>query len=344
MKKFSTRLIHWHESHGRKDLPWQKRKTPYKVWISEIILQQTQVITAIPYFKKFIVEFPNIKRLSESNLDQVLKIWSGLGYYARARNLHKTAKIISTDFGDKIPNSLNELMDLPGIGRSTAGAILALGFKKKAPILDANVKRVLARYFKVEGDIQTTSKIKELWKLSSAVLPNSKIDIYTQSIMDLGATVCTKSNPSCMNCPLKLDCLALKEGLVENLPLITKRQSKLTKKVFWLLPQIPSGEILLEKRKEEGIWGGLWTFIEEERKEDLKIALSNRFDLEKSRIIKLDKIKHSFSHYHLEATPYVAKVKNKKKFKNSVWVNNKNVESLGVPTPIKRTIRQISMT
>ena len=160
MKKFSTRLIHWHESHGRKDLPWQKRKTPYKVWISEIILQQTQVVTAIPYFKKFIAEFPNIKRLSESNLDQVLKIWSGLGYYARARNLHKTAKIISTDFGGKIPNSLNELMDLPGIGRSTAGAILALGFKKKAPILDANVKEYWQGILKLKVIFRLLLKLK----------------------------------------------------------------------------------------------------------------------------------------------------------------------------------------
>ena len=342
MKEFSTTLINWHESNGRKNLPWQKRKTPYKVWVSEIMLQQTQVITVIPYFRKFIKEFPNLKSLSEANTDKVLSLWSGLGYYARARNLHKAAKIIHSEYGGKVPNSIDLLMTLPGIGRSTAGAILALGFKKKAPILDGNVKRVLARYFKIEGNLQTSSKIKSLWQISESLLPDNKIDIYTQSIMDLGSTVCTKFNPSCENCPIKLDCAALKEGLVNSLPLKIKPKIKLTKKVLWLLPQDPSGDIFLEKRKEEGIWGGLWAFIETEKKEELKLVLSNIFDTDNLDIKRLNKVKHSFSHHNLEAIPYLVKVQSSKKCKNSVWVNYKNIESLGLPAPIKKTIYQIT--
>ena len=248
MKEFSARLINWYESSGRKNLPWQKRRTPYKIWVSEIMLQQTQVVTVIPYFRKFIKELPSTKSLSEATLDQVLSLWSGLGYYARARNLLKAAKIIQSEYGGKVPDSIDQLMALPGIGRSTAGAILALGFKKRAPILDGNVKRVLARYYKIGGNLQTSSKTKELWQVSEGLLPDNQIDIYTQSIMDLGATVCTQSNPDCDDCPVNQSCLALKEGLVDSLPLKVKPKTKPIKKVLWLLPQGPSGEILLEKR------------------------------------------------------------------------------------------------
>ena len=343
MKRFSTRLVSWHKTNGRKDFPWQKNKTPYKVWVSEIMLQQTQVQTVIPYYKKFLKEFPNLKRLSEANLDQVLGIWAGLGFYTRARNLHKAAKTICLLHSGKIPDSIDKLIELPGIGRSTAGAILSLGFQKKAPILDGNVKRVLARHRKIRGDLLTSKKIKEMWKISSELLPNNQIDIYTQAIMDLGATICTKSNAKCESCPVNIDCLALKEGLVECLPTKIKKKSKITKKVLWLLPQGPSGEILLEKRETKGIWGGLWTFIETKDKKSLKLVMSNKFMMDGPEVKKMNKIKHSFSHYNLEATPYLIKLDNKKKFKNSVWVNNKNVESLGIPAPVKRTINKITM-
>ena len=342
MKEFNTRLIRWHETSGRKDLPWQKRKTPYRVWISEIMLQQTQVSTAVPYFERFVKEIPDVRSLSEASLDLVLSLWSGLGYYARARNLHKSAKIICLNHGGKIPSTADELMALPGIGRSTAGAILALGFNKKAPILDGNVKRVLARYFKIEGKLETSSKIKELWQISEGLLPDNKIEVYTQAIMDLGATVCIKSNPVCNLCPLNQDCLALKEGLVTALPSKNKPKSKPTKKVVWLLPQGPSGEVLLEKRKPQGIWGGLWSFIEAEKKKELELELTKRFKTDCLNIKKLNKVKHSFSHYNLEAIPYLVKLKSNKKYKNSVWVDYKNVGSLGLPAPIKKTINQIT--
>ena len=342
MEEFSTRLIHWHEINGRKDLPWQKRKTPYRVWVSEIMLQQTQVSTAIPYFEKFVKEIPDVKGLSEASLDLVLSLWSGLGYYARARNLHKSAKIINLEHGGKIPSTRDELMALPGVGRSTAGAILALGFNKKAPILDGNVKRVLARHFKIEGKLETSSKRKELWQISEDLLPDNKIEVYTQAIMDLGATLCIKSSPACNLCPLNQDCLAFKQDLVTVLPSKTKPKSKPTKKVVWLLPQGPSGEVLLEKRKPKGVWGGLWAFIEAEKKNELELELSRRFKTDCLNIKKLSKVKHSFSHYNLEAIPYLAKLESNKKYKNSVWVDYKNVESLGLPAPIKKTINQLT--
>ena len=342
MSKFSTRLIRWHKTNGRKDLPWQKKRTPYKVWISEIMLQQTQVSTATPYFKRFIKEFPNVKKLAETNLDHVLSHWSGLGYYARARNIYEAAKIISSKHKGKVPNSLEELISLPGIGKSTAGAILALGYKKKAAILDGNVKRVLARHRKIEGELSLPSTTKNLWQISEKLLPNDQIDVYTQSIMDLGATVCTKSNPTCEHCPVNQDCLALTQGLVETLPTKSKSNPKPIKKVFWLIPQGPEGDLLLEKRNKKGLWGGLWSFIESEEKEALEDEFHSRFKTKYLNLKRLNKVKHNFSHYKLEAIPYLAELKTQKKYKNSVWVNPKNVESLGLPTPIKRTIEQIT--
>lgn len=342
MKKFSTRLIFWQETYGRKNLPWQINKTPYKVWISEIMLQQTQVQTVIPYYKKFLKEFPSLKKLSETNLDQILRLWSGLGYYTRARNLHKASKIVFSHHGGKIPNSIDELIKLPGIGKSTAGAILSLGFQIKAPILDGNVKRVLSRHRNIRGELITSAKTKELWDISSGLLPDKKVDIYNQAIMDLGATICTKSNPKCESCPVNSDCLALKRGLVHCLPEKVKKKSKETRKVCWLLPQSPSGEVLLEKRETEGIWGGLWSFIETKDKESLSLIISNKFAIKEFKVKKMNKIKHSFSHYNLEVTPFLVKLDHKKKFKNSVWVNNKNVESLGIPAPVKKTINKLT--
>ena len=342
MSKFSTRLIKWHKAKGRKNLPWQKKRTPYKVWISEIMLQQTQVSTATPYFERFIKEFPNIKKLAEANLDQVMSHWSGLGYYARARNIYEAAKIISSKHKGKIPNSLEELLSLPGIGKSTAGAILALGYKKKAAILDGNVKRVLSRHRKIKGDLSSSSTIKNLWQISERFLPEDQIDIYTQAIMDLGATVCTKSKPACLHCPVNQDCQALKQDLVKVLPTKNKVKAKQIKKVFWLIPQGPEGDLLLEKRNNNGLWGGLWAFIESEEKESLQTEFSSRFETEHPKFKRLTKVKHSFSHFKLEAIPYLAELKTRKKYKNTVWVNSKNVESLGLPTPVKRTIEQIT--
>jgi len=337
MTDFSTKLIQWHEDKGRKNLPWQKNPNPYKVWISEVMLQQTQVSTVIPYFKKFIKTFPNIKKLSESDLDKILVLWSGLGYYARARNIYKASQIINNDYGGKVPNTLKKLMSLPGIGKSTAGAILVFGYKKRSAILDGNVKRVLTRYFKIEKDLSLTSTTNYLWKISESLIPKHKVDIYTQSIMDLGATVCTKNNPNCKNCPINKSCLALQEGLAQSLPFIRKPKKKPTKKVLWLLPRSPKGDLLMYKRKDKRLWGELWSFIdlEGEKKEIIEHEVQRRFLVKNPKLKKLNKVKHSFSHYNLEAIPYLAELETKKSYKNAVWVNPKNVKSLALPGPVK---------
>ena len=344
MKEFSTRVIEWHKKEGRKNLPWQKRKSPYKVWISEVMLQQTQVVTVIPYFIKFIKRFPDVKKLSEANLDEVLGYWSGLGYYARARNIHLSAREIVFKHKGKVPNSFEELIELPGIGKSTAGAIISLGFKKKAAILDGNVQRVLTRHFKIQQATNLSKTQKTLWALAEKLLPINQFDIYSQSIMDLGATICTKSEPNCRLCPINQDCIALKEGLVRSLPKKTESKHKPIKKVCWLIPQNSSGEVLLEKRINKGLWGGLWTFIESERKEKLKQQCIKKYKFEFKKLEQLSKVKHNFSHYQLEAIPYLMELNTNKKYKNTVWVNTKNVESMGMPSPIKKIIEEIYTT
>lgn len=341
MKKFSTRLIDWHDKYGRQDLPWQTRKSPYKVWISEIMLQQTQVTTVIPYFNKFLLRFPNVEKLAESELDEIMSYWSGLGYYSRARNLHKTALEITCKHKSKLPNSYNELVALPGIGKTTAGAILSLGFQKKAAILDGNVKRVLTRHHKIETDLSKSSTLKKLWKLSELLLPNVRIDTYTQAIMDLGAIICKKKSPLCEICPVNKDCLALKANLVDCLPVKRKIKTKTTKRVHWLIPYNHRGRFLLQKRLNKGLWEGLWVFIEKEKEEMLKKECESIFQIKDPSLMQIKKVKHSFSHFNLEAIPYLIKIKENKSFKNTVWVDSKNIESLGIPSPVKKTIKEI---
>ena len=341
MKEFSTKLIEWQRDFGRNDLPWQKT-TPYEVWISEIILQQTQVVTAIPYFNKFISKFPNLDKLSNAKIDQILAIWSGLGFYARARNIYKAAKIIKSCHRGKLPRSLGKLTKLPGIGKSTAGAIISLGYKQKAAILDGNVKRVLSRYFKIQENLSLAHTNRKLWKISEKLLPKKNIDIYNQAIMDIGALICTKASPSCKACPLNENCLAFKANLINKIPYKKKTTKKPLKTVHWLIPQNSNGEILLEKRKKRGIWEGLWSFIESKDKNVLEKECKLRFKDNYIKLKKLKKIKYSFSHYRLEAIPYSTEINMCNKYKNTKWVSSRNIDSLGIPAPIKKFIQGIS--
>jgi len=341
MKEFSTKLIEWQRDFGRNDLPWQKT-TPYEVWISEIILQQTQVVTAIPYFNKFISKFPNLDKLSNAKIDQILAIWSGLGFYARARNIYKAAKIIKSCHRGKLPRSLDKLTQLPGIGKSTAGAIISLGYKQKAAILDGNVKRVLSRYFKIQENLSLAHTNRKLWQISEKLLPKKNIDIYNQAIMDIGALICTKASPSCKACPLNENCLAFKANLINKIPYKKKTTKKPLKTVHWLIPQNSNGEILLEKRKKRGIWEGLWSFIESKDKNVLEKECKLRFKDNYIKLKKLKKIKYSFSHYRLEAIPYSTEINMCNKYKNTKWVSSRNIDSLGIPAPIKKLIQGIS--
>jgi len=339
---FADRLLDWYKQHGRHDLPWQIRGAPYPVWVSEIMLQQTQVSTVIPYFERFIKQFPDLQQLANAELDHILHLWSGLGYYARARNLHKTAKIIADQYNGKFPQDRDELVALPGIGRSTAGAILAQSLEQRHPILDGNVKRVLARYFCVKGWPGSTETEKELWHLSENVTPADNSAEYTQAIMDLGATICKRSKPDCPACPVNESCQALLTGEVNTYPYKKERKTLPIKSTKFLLLKNNIGEIFLTQRPPAGIWGGLWCLPEISQGSDSETVLDCL-----PAYIKSGKptavTRHTFSHYHLDFTVIPAVVKGEQdnavmEDAPAVWYNPDNPSKLGLAAPIKKIL------
>ncbi|HEY5622594.1 MAG TPA: A/G-specific adenine glycosylase [Gammaproteobacteria bacterium] len=305
MNTFAHALLAWYDAYGRHDLPWQRDTTPYSIWISEIMLQQTQVAVVIAYFERFMSAFPEVGALARAPRDEVLAHWSGLGYYARARNLHDAARIVAADFGGELPGDLDALVALPGIGRSTAGAILALGFGKHAVILDGNVKRVLARHRAVEGWPGRTAVAKELWALAEVLTPAERVADYTQAIMDLGATVCTRSSPGCGECPVRDDCEARIAGTQSEFPGRKPRGHRRRKKVAVLLVRDGDNRVLLERRPETGIWGGLYSLPE---LQDATAAESWCFERLGAKVASsqiLAPIEHSFTHFDLRMEPLV---------------------------------------
>lgn len=333
---FSDALLTWFDTHGRKNLPWQQEKSPYRVWLSEIMLQQTQVVTVIPYFEKFVARFPTVEDLAAAPLDDVLQHWAGLGYYARARNLHNAAKMIVTR--GEFPNTLPELLELSGIGKSTAGAILSIAFQKSHPILDGNVKRVLARFFAISGwtglkDVETT-----LWKLSEQITPQKRCDDYTQAIMDLGATLCTRSKPRCHDCPMSENCAAFLTNTVANYPAKKPTKTLPIKQTIFLIIQNQAQQIWLEQRPLKGIWGGLWSLPEVENKDDaLNWCTKNGFRIEHSQ--RLIQQRHTFSHYHLDFTPMLIHVESLENFN---FHTKKQWQTRGLPTPIYTLLTQLT--
>lgn len=300
---FADRVLTWFDQHGRKDLPWQQNPTPYRVWISEIMLQQTQVATVIPYYQRFMQQLPDVQTLAAAPQDQVLQLWEGLGYYSRARNLHKAAQLIHCEYAGQFPEDLEGMQSLPGIGRSTAGAILSLSADQTHAILDGNVKRVLARYHAVAGWPGTSQTLKQLWHLAEQHLPQTRNAAYTQAMMDMGATLCTRSKPACLLCPLQQDCQAFLQGNPQDYP--GKRPKKVLpeKQAIALLLTNPAGEILLQKRPPTGIWGGLWSFPEFTKQDDLAEWLQSCFQLDVSEPEILPSWSHTFSHYRLHLQP-----------------------------------------
>ncbi|MDP5069657.1 MAG: A/G-specific adenine glycosylase [Congregibacter sp.] len=303
MDDFAKRLLAWYDHHGRHDLPWQRDATPYHVWLSEIMLQQTQVATVIPYYERFIASFPDIQALAGADPDHVLHHWSGLGYYARARNLHKAAKLLVTDFGGEFPADLDVLQGLPGVGRSTAGAILSSALNGRAAILDGNVKRVLARFHAVDGWPGKTAVASRLWELAEEHTPGSRVADYTQAIMDLGATLCTRSKPACERCPVAQDCVALRRSQIADFPGRKPKKAIPTRHTHFVIAHTPDGELLLERRPASGIWGGLWCFPEVDDAASALRYCEETLATKVETSTGLSLMRHSFSHYHLEISP-----------------------------------------
>ena len=260
---FAAELIRWQKKHGRHNLPWQNTRAPYNIWIAETMLQQTQTTTVAPYYEKFLRRFPNIGVLARAREESVLALWRGLGYYARARHLHRAAKIIEREYGGIFPQKFADIVKLPGVGRSTAAAIAVFAFGRRLAILDGNVKRVLARYYAVSTAIDEASTITRLWQLSETAVPaRADIRAYTQGLMDLGASLCTRRRPHCVQCPLASACAAYKGGFAESLPVRQRREKPTRRRAMALVLAKDGGKILLQKRPATGIWGGLWSLPE----------------------------------------------------------------------------------
>ncbi|MEQ8663744.1 MAG: A/G-specific adenine glycosylase [Gammaproteobacteria bacterium] len=302
---FAARLVAWQAVHGRHDLPWQRERTPYRVWLSEIMLQQTQVATVIPYFERVTARFPQVGALAAANLDEVLHLWSGLGYYSRARNLHASAKRIVTAHGGRFPRTQGALADLPGIGRSTAAAIVALAHDEPAAILDGNVKRVLARYHAEPGWPGESAVSARLWAHAEHHLPRTRVRDYTQALMDLGATVCTRARPGCARCPLRADCAAHAGGNPADYPGKRPPRTLPVRSTCFLIIENTGGEVLLERRPPSGVWGGLWCFPEAPDTAAIAARMHELGFAAHRELTRLAPLAHTFTHFRLDITPVV---------------------------------------
>lgn len=339
----SHALLEWHAREGRHDLPWQHDRTPYRVWVSEIMLQQTQVAAVIPYYERFMQRFPDVRALADAPIDDVLHIWAGLGYYARARNLHRAAVRIRDDFAGKFPTQFAEVAGLPGIGRSTAGAILALSRGKRFPILDGNVKRVLSRFFGVSGDLAERANLERLWQLAENCTPHHHVEIYTQAIMDLGATVCVRRKPLCDYCPLAERCYARYTSRQHEFPAPRRARDRRTRHVFMLLAMNMEGQVLLERRPESGIWGGLWCLPEFETEPDARLYAEQRLRQERLEFEPLGVVEHTFTHFDLVVAPLLARCTGPAgvmEGSETVWYNPREPATIGLPAPIKTLLER----
>jgi A/G-specific adenine glycosylase len=307
-REFGAALLDWYDREGRSDLPWQRDPTPYRVWVSEIMLQQTQVATVIPYYDRFMQRFPDVAALAAAAPDQVLHHWSGLGYYARARHLHAAARQIVRDAHGRFPETLEAVMALPGVGRSTAGAILALSRGQRHPILDGNVKRVLARFNAVAGWPGQAAVQQRLWELAERYTPQSRVAHYTQAIMDLGATLCTRGRPDCARCPLQHGCAAYREERQADYPGPRPARALPVRAAAMLLLGDADGALLLERRPPAGIWGGLWGFPELPAQADPCDWCARRLGLRVEPEGCWPVLRHTFSHFHLDITPVLARL------------------------------------
>ncbi|MBK8184082.1 MAG: A/G-specific adenine glycosylase [Candidatus Competibacteraceae bacterium] len=339
-EEFGRRVLEWFDTHGRKQLPWKENPTPYRVWVSEIMLQQTQVATVIPYYRRFVARFPEIRTLADAGLDEVLSLWAGLGYYARARHLHKAAQLLRDQHGGEMPVDIALVQALPGIGRSTAGAILALATGQRQPILDGNVKRLLARFAAVEGWPGQAMVLARLWDLAARYTPTERVADYTQAMMDLGALVCTARRPVCEFCPLAIGCVAHAQKQEMAFPSPKPRRELPVRAVRLLLLRSTTGEILLERRPPVGIWGGLWSFPECALGVDVTEWCRERLGLTVAVEPPWRVLRHSFSHFHLDITPTPVRVAESANAvmegERFVWYNRLDSKQLGMAAPVRQ--------
>lgn len=348
MTPFSQSIIAWQKVHGRHDLPWQTKpnqaSNPYAIWVSEIMLQQTQVSAVIGYYQRFMARFPTIASLASAEQEEVLQYWSGLGYYSRARNLHHAAQTIMDTFDGQFPQDFATMQTLSGIGRSTAAAIASFAFNQVQTILDGNVKRVLARHFLIEGWPSSPAIEKKMWALAESLLPNNDMTAYTQGLMDLGATICTRSKPKCSVCPLNNSCLALAQQRVKDLP-TPKPKKAIPQKYTTMLAILNGREVLLEKRPSKGIWGGLWSLPEIGMEEiGVEVALS-RFGLSTEAQEPLALVQHAFTHYKLAITPQpllltskAVKATDGKATAPYIWLPLLEAIGAAIPTPVRNIL------
>lgn len=350
--RIAPRLIAWQRLHGRHGLPWQQTRDPYRVWLSEIMLQQTQVAAVIEYYTRFLKKFPTVKKLAQATTPEVMTQWAGLGYYARARNLHACAQRVVNDWGGNFPETADELVTLPGVGPSTAAAIAAFCFGERSAILDGNVKRVFARHAGIEGDPTTRAVEQQLWSMAREELPSARdcradpntMSTYTQGLMDLGATLCTRSGPRCQDCPIRSDCVARKEGRTDELPTARARKV-LPERTVGILIAYRAGHILLEERPQSGIWGGLWSLPEFDAQTSSADFCAS-IGLQPLKTEKLPAFLHVFTHYRLTIAPQIARIADpdrpavlKNRAKSALhWIKIDSLNSKGLPAPIRKLL------
>lgn len=341
----------WHAIHGRHDLPWQQDRTPYRVWVSEIMLQQTQVGAVIGYFQRFMARFPDPASLAAASVDEVLHQWTGLGYYARGRNLHRAAIRIRDEFHGDFPLSFEDVESLPGVGRSTAGAILALSRGQRFPILDGNVRRVLSRWFGIEGDPADRATTLLLWKQAEDCTPQEHVDTYTQAIMDLGATVCTRRNPRCLECPVADGCVARQTGRQLALPAPkSRRAARPARETHMVLALRPDGSVFLRQRPPAGIWGGLWAApafdtADEAQSFASRLLGGSEAKVRAAGLVQLPAIEHAFTHFNLTITPWLVRCHGLSAIMDapdSLWYDARRPASVGLPAPVKSLLERVA--
>lgn len=337
-REIAPALLRWFDRHGRHDLPWQHPRSAYRVWVAEIMLQQTQVATVIDYFNAFMARFPDVESLAEAATDDVMAYWAGLGYYARARNLQAAARQIVAEHAGEMPPDVDALMQLPGIGRSTAGAIVAQAFGRWAPILDGNAKRVIARLAAIDATPGTATYEKPLWQLAERYTPRKRVTDYTQAIMDLGATVCTRRRPHCSHCPLADRCIARQTQREDAIPVPRKRAARVQRETTVILALDDTGRVLLAKRPPTGIWGGLWSLPEKPAGQDAATFCKQQLGIEVSSGPRLAPVKHGFTHFELLIHPQQVQVRDTTRIMDATlqWFARDALP--GVPAPVARLL------